>query len=73
MAALVGHVERHDYEVTEADRDVFEAARAEVLLARLKGMDEGDFEILVVVIRAHPKKAQNNSRRTTMTAAATNA
>jgi hypothetical protein len=70
VAPVVGHVEGHHHEVTEAHGDFLEAARAHVGLARLEGVDEGNLEVVVVAYRGIA--AHNTNRTTTRTAAATN-
>ncbi len=70
MAALLRHVERYHHEMSDADGDVLVAAGAEVLLARLEGVDEGDFEVVVVLV-AQPSSAHSTSRITTTKAAIT--
>lgn len=68
MPPGLGNVERHDYEVRHAYTDLLEASRTEILLARLEGVDEGDFEILVRLV-AQPNAAHSTSTMTTTNAA----
>jgi hypothetical protein len=48
VAPVLGNVERHHHEVSDADADLLEAAGAQVFLARLKGVDERNLEVVVV-------------------------
>ncbi|MBA2609063.1 MAG: hypothetical protein H0U92_09005 [Actinobacteria bacterium] len=48
MAAVLGNVEGHYYEMGHPDVDVFEAARAQVGLAGLKGVNQRNLEVVVV-------------------------
>jgi hypothetical protein len=68
VAPVLRHVERHHHEVRETDRDLLAAPRAEVGLARLKGMDESNLEVVVV---RYPRSAHSSSRMQTTKAAAT--
>ena len=69
MAPLLRHVERHHHEVADAHTDLLVAARTQVRLARLEGVDERDFEILAVAV--YPSAAHSTSRMTTTNAAIT--
>lgn len=71
MAPVIRRVERHNHVVTEAHGDVLQAARAQVLLARLKRVDERDLDVLARIGIAQPKNAHASSTITTSTAAAT--
>jgi hypothetical protein len=62
---------RHHHEMGEADADLLRATRAQICLAGLEGVDEYDFELVVVV--GQPSSAQSSSRITTTNAAATSA
>ena len=69
MPPVLGHVERHDDEVSDAHADLLLTTRAEVRLARLEGVDERDFEIFPVA--AYPSSAHSTRRITTTNAEAT--
>jgi hypothetical protein len=45
VTAVLRHVEGHDHEVPQPDRDLLRAARAQIGLARLERVDERDFEV----------------------------
>jgi hypothetical protein len=71
VAPVLGNLEGHDDEVAEPDGDLLRAAGAEIGLARLEGVDERDFEVLVR--RAvYPSAAHSTRRMTTTKAAMTN-
>jgi hypothetical protein len=70
VAPVLGDLERHDDEVGEADGDLLVAARAEIGLARLEGMDERNLEVVVV---RYPRRAHSRSKTHTAKAAATSA
>ncbi len=71
MAPVLGFVERNNHEMGHADTDVLEAPGTEVRLARLEGMNECDFELVVGV--GQPRRAQSTNRITTTNAASTSA
>ena len=50
VAAVFRDIERHHHEVRYANVDFLETPGAEVGLTRLERVDEGDFEVLVVVV-----------------------
>jgi hypothetical protein len=70
VTTILGHVGRYDDEVGQPNGDLLRATRTEIGLARLKGVDERDFEIVGVV--AQPNAAHSTRRTTISTAAATN-
>jgi len=49
VASVLGHLDGHDDEVRDADADLLMAARAQVGLARLEGMDERNLQVVVVL------------------------
>lgn len=66
MAPVLGHLEGHHDEVSDAHADLLQAARAQVGLARLERVDERNLEVVLV---RHPISAHNTSTRHTTTAA----
>lgn len=70
VASVVGQIERHDDEVSGADRDLLLASGTQVLLAGLERMNERDFEVFVALV-VYPRNAHNSSRMTTTKAEAT--
>ncbi|MDP1793906.1 MAG: hypothetical protein Q8K63_07185 [Acidimicrobiales bacterium] len=70
MSPVVGRVERNHDVVAHANRDLLQATRAQVLLAGLEWVNEGDFEV-VLVVAFYPSRAHKTRMITTTTAAAT--
>jgi hypothetical protein len=71
MAPEVGRVAWHHGHVADADGDLLVAARAEVGLARLVGLDGADLDVVVGRCQ-RGSSAHNRSRATTTKAATTN-
>jgi hypothetical protein len=71
VPTVLGHVERNDDEVADADGNVLQATGAQVGLARLERMDERDLEVVVLVVAAQPSAAHSTSNATTTKAAIT--
>ena len=73
VPAEVGGIDGHGDEVAHPFRDVAVAARAQVALRRLIGLDEAGLDGIVgpQVGVAHPRKAHATSAATTSSAAIT--
>jgi hypothetical protein len=68
MAPVVRRVQGHHDVVTDADADLLQAARAQVRLAGLEGVNERDFEVVVGVAYSRFAAHATNTAITTTTA-----